>query len=247
MRWYLRYSLLFRDVKELLRERGLEVDHTRIWRWVQRDGPALEGRLRCYLKPTHTSWRVDETDVRIKGRWCDLYRALDSSGDTTDVVLSGLRDTATAERLFRKALTDPSHPQPRVINTDQARCYDSAISGVKKRKESCDTVAAAATHGARVVVPPTKAASVSRRGSRSSARDRTITRGRVLGRRRWKKASGDHRQARVENTIFRYKSIIGGARRARTAAGRQTEAWLGCQILNQMTELGRPASYRMGA
>ena len=75
---------------------------------------------------------VDETYVRVKGRWCYLYRAIDSSGATIDFMLSGLRDAATAKRLFRKALTDPSHPQPRVINTDQARIYNSAISGVKK-------------------------------------------------------------------------------------------------------------------
>ena len=132
VRWYLRYSLSFRDVEELLRERGLEADHTTIWRWVQRYGPELEERLRRHLKPTNKSWRVDETYVRVKGRWCYLYRAIDSSGATIDFVLSGLRDAATAKRLFRKALTDPSHPQPRVINTDQARLYGSAISGVKK-------------------------------------------------------------------------------------------------------------------
>ena len=132
MRWYLRYSLSFRDVEELLRERGLEADHTTIWRWVQRYGPELEERLRRHLKPTNTSWRVDETYVRVKGRWCYLYRAIDSTGATINFVLSGLRDAATAKRLFRKALTDPSHPQPRVINTDQARLYGSAISGVKK-------------------------------------------------------------------------------------------------------------------
>ena len=73
-----------------------------------------------------------ETYVRVKGRWCDLYRAIDSTGATINFVLSGLRDAATAQRLFRKALTDPSHPQPRVINTNQARLYGSAISGVKK-------------------------------------------------------------------------------------------------------------------
>ena len=78
------------------------------------------------------SWRVDETYVRVKGRWCYLYRAIDSSGATIDFVLSGLRDAAAATRLFRKALTVPSHPQPRVINTDQARLYGAAISGVKK-------------------------------------------------------------------------------------------------------------------
>ena len=121
-----------RDVEELLSERGLEVDHTTIWHWVQRYGPELEERLRHHLKPTNKSWRVDETYVRVKGRWCYLYRAIDSSGATIDFVLSRWRDAATATRLFRKALTDPSHPQPRVINTDQARLYGSAIAGVKK-------------------------------------------------------------------------------------------------------------------
>ena len=75
---------------------------------------------------------MDETYVRVKGRWCYLYRAIDSTGATIDFVLSGLRDAATAKRLFRKALTDPSHRQPRVINTDQARLYGAAISGVKQ-------------------------------------------------------------------------------------------------------------------
>ena len=92
VRWYLRYSLSFRDVEELLSERGLEADHTTIWRWVQRYGPELEARLRRHLKPTNKSWRVDETYVRVKGRWCYLYRAIDSTGATIDFVLSGLRD-----------------------------------------------------------------------------------------------------------------------------------------------------------
>ena len=120
------------DVEELLSERGLEADHTTIWRWVQRYGPELEERLRRHLKPTNRGWRVDETYVRVKGRWCYLYRAIDSTGATINFVLSGLRDAATAKHLFRKALTDPSHPQPRVINTDQARLYGSAIAGMKK-------------------------------------------------------------------------------------------------------------------
>ena len=76
--------------------------------------------------------RPVETYVRVKGRWCYLYRALDSTGATIDFVLSVWRDAGAARRLFRTALTDPSHPQPRVINTDQARLYGSAISGVKK-------------------------------------------------------------------------------------------------------------------
>ena len=89
VRWYLRYSLSLRDVEELLAERGLAADHTTIWRWVQRYGPELERRLRRHLKPTNKSWRVDETYIRVKGRWCYLYRAIDSTGATIDFLLSG--------------------------------------------------------------------------------------------------------------------------------------------------------------
>jgi transposase, IS6 family len=132
VRWYLRYSLSLRDVEDLLIERGLEADHTTIWCWVQRYGPELEQRVRRHLKPTNKSWRVDETYVRVQGRWCYLYRAIDSSGATIEFLLSALRDADAAKRLFRKALGDPSHPQPRVINTDQAPIYGSAIPGIKK-------------------------------------------------------------------------------------------------------------------
>src|SRR5204863_1152886 len=97
-------SLSLRDVEELLNERGLEADHTTVWRWVQRYGPELEQRLRRHLKPTNKSWRVDETYIRVKGRWCYLYRAIDSTGATIDFLLSALRDAAAAKRLFRKAL-----------------------------------------------------------------------------------------------------------------------------------------------
>ena len=89
--------------------------------------PELEQRLRRHLKPTNKSWRVDETYIRVKGRWCYLYRAIDSTGATIDFLLSALRDAAAAKRLFRKALSDPSHPQPRVINTDQALLYGSVM------------------------------------------------------------------------------------------------------------------------
>ena len=112
-----------------------------------------------------------------------------------------------------------------------------------------DTVAVYETAGARgatVVIPPAKTANVSGHGPRSPARDRTITLVKTLGRRRWKKASGYHRQGRVENTFFRHKSIIGDGLRARSPAGQGSEVVLGCEILNRMTALGRPASYRIG-
>ena len=116
VRWYLRYSLSLRDVEELLEERGLEADHTTVWRWVQRYSPELEQWLRRYLKPTNKSWRVDETYVRVKGRWCYLYRAIDSAGATIDFLLSAFRDADAAKRLFRKAL---SHPIPSAASCHQ--------------------------------------------------------------------------------------------------------------------------------
>ena len=112
-----------------------------------------------------------------------------------------------------------------------------------------DTVAVYETAGARgatVVVPPARTATVSGHGPRSPARDRTITLVKTLGRRRWKKASGYHRQSRVENAFFRYKSIIGDGLRARSPAGQGSEVVLGCEILNRMTALDRPVSYRIG-
>ena len=104
----------------------------------------------------------------------------------------------------------------------------------------------ATARGATVVVPPDKTARVSRRRPRSSARDRTITKIQKIGRRRWQKESGYHRQARVENAFFRYKSIIGGGLRARSPGGRVTEAVIACNVLNQMTARGRPESYSVG-
>ena len=108
-----------------------------------------------------------------------------------------------------------------------------------------DTVAfyeAASARHAQVVVPPIRTAQVSRHGPRSSVRDRTISDVKTLGRRAWQKASGYHRQARVENAFFRYKSIIGDGLRACSVSGREVEASLACRVLNRITALGRPES-----
>jgi IS5 family transposase len=103
------------------------------------------------------------------------------------------------------------------------------------------------TRRATVVVPPTKAAVRGRRKRRRcSGRDRTITRVRAVGRRRWKKEAGYHRQARVENAFFRYKTILGGRLRARDPAAQVVEARVACDILNRMTELGTPESFAVG-
>jgi len=114
------------------RARAASRAYDRVWRWVQRYGPELEQRIRRHLKPTNKSWRVDETYVRVQGRWCYLYRAIDSAGATIDFLLSALRDADAAKRLFRKALSDQSHPQPRVINADLAPLHGAAVADIKK-------------------------------------------------------------------------------------------------------------------
>jgi transposase, IS6 family len=98
--WYLRFSLSCHDVEELLAERGLLVDHVTVWRWVQRYAPEMERRLRSRLKPTNDSWRVDETYIRIKSKWCYLYRAVDSTGATLDFLSrpSRMRPQQSASR-----------------------------------------------------------------------------------------------------------------------------------------------------
>src|ERR1700704_2263659 len=130
--WYLRFSLSYRDVEELVLERGLSVDHVTVWRWVQRYAPQIDRRLRPHLKPTNKSWRVDETYIRVKGKWTYLYRAVDSTGASIDFLLSARRDAAAAKRFFQNALSAPGHPRPRVINVDGNPSYPKAIAELKK-------------------------------------------------------------------------------------------------------------------
>jgi IS6 family transposase len=92
---------------------------------VQRYAPEMERRLRSRLKPTNDSWRVDETYIRVKGKWMYLYRAVDSRGATIDFLLSAKRDAAAAERFLAKALGGENHPAPRVINTDKHAGYET--------------------------------------------------------------------------------------------------------------------------
>ena len=115
VRWYLRYALSYRDPEEILLERGLHVDHTTIYRWVQQYTPSLERRCRPYVKPTTDSWRVDETYIKVKKQWVYLYRAVDSAGNTLDFVLSPTRDTHAATQFFLKTLAASHTTEPRVI------------------------------------------------------------------------------------------------------------------------------------
>jgi transposase-like protein len=133
VRWHLRFSLTYRDLEELMTERGLSVDHTTIWRWLQRYAPELNRRVRRELKRTGSSWRVDETYVRVAGRWTYLYRAVDSTGATLDFYLSETRDAA-AKRFLAKVLAADHHPRPRVINVDGNPSYPKVVKELKQER-----------------------------------------------------------------------------------------------------------------
>jgi IS6 family transposase len=135
VRWYLRFGLSFRNLEEIMAERNLTVDHVTIWRWVQRYAPELYRRCRAELRMTNRSWRVDETYVRVAGRWTYLYRAVDSTGATIDFLLSAKRDAAAAKRFFQKALRSAGHPRPRVINVDGNPSYPKVIAELKRTGE----------------------------------------------------------------------------------------------------------------
>ncbi len=131
VRWYLRYCLSYRDLEEMMVERGLNLDHTTIYRWVQKYAPELEKRCKPHLKQTNDSWRVDETYIKAKGEWLYLYRAVDSAGNTLEFLLSEHRDAQAAKRFLTRAL-DASHTTtPRVINVDQNPAYPKAVEELK--------------------------------------------------------------------------------------------------------------------
>jgi transposase-like protein len=131
VRWYLRYPLAYQHVAEIVQERGVEVDASCIWRWVQAYAPELNKRCRPHLKPTNKSYRVDETYIKVKGQDRYLYRAVDSSGQTIDFLLAAKRDAAAAKRFLRKALNGAGNSVPRVINVDQNRAYPAAVEKLK--------------------------------------------------------------------------------------------------------------------
>jgi len=132
VRWYLRYSLSYRDLEEMMNERGLSVDHTTIYRWVQAYAPELERRIRPHLRLTNDSYRVDETYIKVKGAWKYLYRAVDSTGQTIDFMLSAKRDARAAKRFFRKMLKAAEHQSPWVINVDRNKAYPLAVEELKE-------------------------------------------------------------------------------------------------------------------
>jgi transposase-like protein len=121
VRWYLRYGLSYRDVEELLAERGVDVDHVTVYRWVQRFTALLTEAARPLRHALGDRWFVDETYVKVAGRWRYLYRAVDQFGQIIDVMMSEQRETAAAQRFFAKALAQGSAPVE--VTTDKAGPY----------------------------------------------------------------------------------------------------------------------------
>jgi transposase, IS6 family len=134
VRWYCRYGVSYRDLEQMMGERGVSVDHSTIFRWVQKYAPEIERRLRWqWRRPRSTSWRIDETYVKVRGRWAYLYRAVDKFGNTIDFYLSPTRNTKAAKRFLGKALNGwKDWEKPRVINTDKAPTYAAALAELKK-------------------------------------------------------------------------------------------------------------------
>src|SRR5215510_10307741 len=132
VRWYFRFSLSLRDLEELMAERGLSVDHTTIWRWTQVYGPEVYRRLRGNVKRKSSTWHVDETFVRIAGRWMYLFRAVDSSGQTVDFYLSETRDREAAQAFLKRALANPDNRPIRVLARDGLRSYPAAVRELQR-------------------------------------------------------------------------------------------------------------------
>ena len=112
-------------------ERGLSVDHSTVYRWVETYALEVEKRTRPHLRSSNDSWRVDETYIKVKGKWKYLYRAVDSAGNTIDFMLSAKRDRRAAKRFFRKALKATHNQSPRVINVDKNAAYPPRVSARK--------------------------------------------------------------------------------------------------------------------
>ena len=135
VRWYLQFPISYRDLERMLADRGVAVDHTTMYRWVQRFAPELEKRMRRHLRPCRGPWHIDETYLRVGGQWRYLYRAVDGTGQTIDFLLSAKRDKQAAKRFFRRALGRDNTRNPRTIVTDRLKSYPGAFREMKRDGE----------------------------------------------------------------------------------------------------------------
>jgi transposase-like protein len=141
VRWYCKYALSYRDLAEMMQERGIDVDHTTIYRWVQRYAPEIEKRVRCYQGARTGSWRVDETYVKVGGKWKYLFRIIDKQGRLIDFMLSDRRNTKAAHRFPGKALKIMKDWSPSSITTDKLGSYPKAIRRLKREGALAEHIA----------------------------------------------------------------------------------------------------------
>jgi len=134
VRWYCRFQLSYRDVEEMMRERGLDVDHSTVFRWVQRYAPEINKRVRQHLKMSGASFRVDETYIKV-GKTCKyLYRAVDKEGQTIEFMLSAKRDISAAKRFFKKMMRAEHRRLPFSISVDKNASYPEAFTSSQDEK-----------------------------------------------------------------------------------------------------------------
>ena len=157
VRWYLAYPLSYRHVEELMAERGVELDHATIQRWVIKYTPLLEEAFHQRKRPVWTSWRLDETSIKVKGVWKYLYRAVDKYGKTIDFLLPEQRDEAAAKRFLTKAIRRHGGV-PETITIDGSAANEAAIKSDN------------AEHGTAITIRKTKYLS-HYRGARSQSRE----------------------------------------------------------------------------
>ncbi len=134
VRWYCRYGLSYRDLEEMMRERGLSVHYSTIWRWVQAYAPEINKRIRPHLKLAGASYRIDETYVKVGKSWKYLYRALDAEGNTIEFMLSAKRDIPAVKRFFRKMMRADHRRLPFSISVDKHASYPEAFAAAREEK-----------------------------------------------------------------------------------------------------------------
>src|SRR5919205_1244073 len=134
VRWYVAYPISYRQLEEMMRERGVAVDHSTLNRWVIKYTPELEKAFRRHRRPVGRSWRVDETYVKIKGKWAYLYRAVDTEGQTIDFLLTPTRDRDAAEAFLRKAIRRQGLPEK--ITIDKSGANTAAITHYNKTHQT---------------------------------------------------------------------------------------------------------------